>query len=427
MLGSLIDKSLVQTEEPPGPENGEPRLAMLETIREFAWEQLVLSGEEAQLRRRHAVYFLELAEQAEPELRGRRQAHWLAALEQEHDNLWAALDWLRQSGDGEGGARLAAALWRFWYLRGYLSEGRTWLESFLDAAGAGTSVRARAAHGAGVLAESQGDYTRAEAHASESLSLYREQGDSAGMAGALNTLSNVAKHLGDLDRAARLYEEGLTLWRALTDTMGIASALNNLGVVARLQGDYPRASELSQESLRLRRQLGDIGGMAISLHNLGSVARAQGDLQRAIALYEEALSLWKSGPGYWGTATALTDLGHIARTQGEPTKASALYAQALHLFRDAGDRSGMAACMDGMASVACAHGQVESGMLLFGAAATLQATMEEAPAPVDRAAYDRDIAAVRDLLGEETCATVWAMGCALSLTEAVDTALALGR
>jgi predicted ATPase len=159
-LGALIDQSLVQAIEPAGAEDAEPRVTMLETIHEYGWEQLAACGEEARLRCRHAAYFLELAERVAPELRGARQEHWMASLAREHDNLREALGWARQSGDTAGGGRMAAALWRFWYLQGHLTEGRRWLEGYVDGAGQQTPARAAALHGACVLAESQGDYAR---------------------------------------------------------------------------------------------------------------------------------------------------------------------------------------------------------------------------------------------------------------------------
>src|SRR5205085_1994646 len=223
-------------------------------------------GEAEVLRGRHAAYYLALAEQAEPALTGAEQAGWLERLEREHNNLRAALRWAQDGGEGEIGSRLAAALWRFWYVRGHLSEGRTWLESFLGPAtsrptsaeqGTGSAAtQARALIGAGVLANIQGDYARAAAWCDDSLSLYRNLGDQRGMAMALNILGDIAAKRGDDARALALSEESLAVYRELGDRRGVAVALNNLGAVLLHRGDHARAAVLCAESLAVNRELG---------------------------------------------------------------------------------------------------------------------------------------------------------------------------
>src|SRR5579885_1048514 len=255
-IASLVDNNLVQAEEQP---DGEMRFSMLETVGEFATEKLKASREAEVLRRQHAVYYLLLAELAEPELTGPAQSTWLYRLEQEHFNLRAALRWALDVGEAELGLRLAGALWRFWSMHGYLSEGRRWLEELLtldERAGrvVPLRVRAKALSGAGVLAYRCGDYGRAAALFADSLVLYREMGDEEGTASALNHLGNAAIALGEYSQAQDKYEQSLALYRGLGAKQGIANVLNNLGELARRQGVYPRAKALYKECLDLRRE-----------------------------------------------------------------------------------------------------------------------------------------------------------------------------
>jgi len=237
-LASLVDKSLLRSEQ-----GTEPRFTMLETIREYGLEQLASVGEAEALRRRHAAHYLAVAKRAEPALTGAEQGTWLARLEGEHDNLRAALQWSRDSGESALGLRLAGALWRFWYVRGHLSEGRAWLDGLLalttsDREPDVAAIRAKALTGAGVLANIQGDYDRATVLCEESLTLYRRLDDTRGPAVALNILGNLAMNQGAYARAVALSEESLALYRTLGDKRGMAVALNNLGVVLLHQGAY---------------------------------------------------------------------------------------------------------------------------------------------------------------------------------------------
>ena len=249
-LSSLADKSFVRQEE--DARSGEPRFTMLETLREYASERLVASGEWEDARRTHANYFLQLAEEAEPHLTGHAQVAWLARLEIEHDNLRAVLRWALDSMEIGLGLRLAGIVGRFWWVRGYLSEGRGWLDEFLVAANprddrAISSAYALALNWAARLADKQGDYTRTAALAEESLSLFRELGDKRGAASALNILGRAAMRQGDYARARALHEEGLALCRECGDTSGLAASLNNLGILVAEQGNYTQAMELHQE------------------------------------------------------------------------------------------------------------------------------------------------------------------------------------
>jgi non-specific serine/threonine protein kinase len=215
---SLVDKSLLWREE--DPTSGEPRFTMLETIREYAGERLAASGAEGTLRAAHAAHFLALVEEAEPQLTGAQQAMWLARLDREHDNLRAVLRWAEEHEEHrEVGLQVAAALWRFWFVRGHYGEGRSWLEVFCTPApsGAGQSsiatvaVRATALEGAGNLAEMHGEYARATLLHEESLALRRGLGDERGIAMSLNSLGNMFQEQGDSNPCPHL-ERALVVW-----------------------------------------------------------------------------------------------------------------------------------------------------------------------------------------------------------------------
>jgi non-specific serine/threonine protein kinase len=214
-MAALVDQGLVRQDEGTG---GEPRFAMLETIREYALERLEMSGEVGTLRSRHAEYYLMLAESAERKLHGAEQVAWLDQLEREHGNLRAALAWCQTSEVGAAvGVRLVAAVWWFWMVRGHLSEGCAWLAAGLAQTHEPTVARVPALLGYGYLVRIQGDWTL----------------------------------------AATLFEESLAVSRVAGDKLSTAYALMNLGSVAGLQSDHRRADGLFEESLALCRELGD--------------------------------------------------------------------------------------------------------------------------------------------------------------------------
>jgi tetratricopeptide (TPR) repeat protein len=434
-LQSLIDKSLLYRVEDSG---GEPRFKMLETIWEYAQEQLMASGEAEALQQRHAEYYLALVEAAELELTGVHQAVWLARLEAEHDNLRAALQWLLDQREVDLSLHFTGALWRFWPMHGHLSEGRRWLDAALGLAGRGGPARtagaappqpdtgrraAQALNGAGVLAYTQGDFTAAHAFLQESLALFRELGDTWGIAYALNGLGLVANDQGDYARARALFEESLAMRRELGNTWGIAASLNNLGLVAKEQGDYARARALFEESLALKCELGDTWGTALALSNLGLVAKEQGDYARARALYEESLALFRELGDTQNIAYALSGLGNVAYAQGDYTAARALHAESLALRRELGDKHGIAESLERFAAVASAQGQAERALRLAGAAAALREAISAPLSPIDQAALDRWLAPARQALSEATCTAAWEAGRKLTLEQATAEAL----
>jgi len=424
-LTSLVDKNLAYRDEGT---NGEPRFMMLETIREYALEKLDERVETEALRHRHANYYLALAEAAEPGFWGPQQIIALERLELEHDNLRAALAWSKVARNADIGVRLATALWWFWFVRGYTSEGRVWLMGMLAQAAArepdepSTRVWATALYRGAHLAEEQGDYEQALALCEKSLTIFQGQGDRQGIAWALYILGLVAQDQGDYGQAEARYTESLALFQEVGDTRGISWTLNNRGLVALVQGDYGLAHGLFVESLRHWREVGNIRDSAICLNNLGEVARCQDNYTRAAAHYAESLTLFQKVGDTGGIALCLLNQGYLAHAQGETSRAQALCAESLPLWQKIGSKVGFAVCLAGLALVARAEkGQSERAARLFGAVA--QYNISAFQNPVERAFYERSVAAVRAQLSEAAFAAAWAEGQALTTEQALAEAM----
>ncbi len=372
LLRSLEEKNLVRRES--GGEDMESRFGMLEAIHEYAREKLQedgplgQTGSQAQVvEHKHALLFVRLAEEAEPLLSGEEQSQWLSKLEREHGNIRAALAWsLSPGGNVEIALRLGAALWRFWWVRGYAGEGREWLARALaQGHSAPTTMRARALYASGNLAWQQGDHIAARPLLEESLALNRQLGDKRAIARSLTYLGLVMRALGDYAGARTVLEESLALGRELGDTAAIASTLNVLGILARSFEDQTAARALFEESLALLRLLGNNTGIAIVLNNLGLVTRDQGDSLAARSLFEEAIALHRSLGNQAGMASALNFLGLVAQDGGNYAEARALFEESLALHRSLGDRAGVADSLGYLGSVARKEGDTEGARKLL--------------------------------------------------------------
>lgn len=339
LVTSLVEQSLVRRTAATGAS----RLTMLETIREYARERLEFSDDADVVRHRHARYMLELAGAAARELSGADQGAWLNRLESEQDNLRAALHAWRELGEASNALRLAAALWHFWWQRGYLTEGRFWLEATLAAGeDADAATRADAHDGAGALAEAQGDLPAAAIHHEAALDLRRHLGDRRGEARSLIDFGIIADKMGDPHRAVALYQQALTLSREADDRPRIAACLANLGFVLLDLGDHQEAAASFRESSDLFRALDDRRNLSYTLGGLGNLAFLAGDFAGAAAIQEESLRVLRELGDRQGIADAVADLGHAVQRQGDLERAGALYGEALHRYRELGDRSGTA-------------------------------------------------------------------------------------
>ncbi len=399
------------------------RYRLLETVRQYAREQLRASGEAPLFTARHRIWFLQQLEQARGGLRTPDSAERLDRLEREIDNLRAALTSPGQGPeDKEEILRLAEPLTQFCLLRGYQAEGRQWLTAALEYFGA-PSVRAGALNAAGTLANEQGDYPAAAALYAEGLALYAELDDTRGMARLSINLGTVSKFQGNLEEARSRYETGLELARKLEDTTLLALALNNLGSVAIDLGDNLRAAAVLEESLVLKRAAGVPDSLIITLINLGEVARALGEFDRAADLGAEALALATTINAWRHIAHAHYNLGLVARARGDLARAGSAFREGLRIEHELGNRRQIAGILEGLAGLAAARSENGYAARLFGVAEALREQLGAPLPPADRPSHDHDTALVRARLGLKGAGTEWAAGRSLSLETALDEAL----
>ena len=418
---SLLEKSLLRQEE--GVER-EPRFVMLETVHEYAREKLQESGEEQEIKRAHAQYFLALAEEGESEVRGPEAAMWLERLEAEHDNLRAALSWALAQEKVELELRLAGALWQFWWMRGHYSEGRRWLENVLAVDGRGSpSARAMALAGIGEIASHQGDLDQAQEACEEGLKLLAHEASEAKIY-LLLSLGKVALLRGeDYERATQVNEEALALSREMRHRMGLATSLLHLGLVSQRRGDSEGATEFYEESTALFREWGDKQGLAFCLNNLGVVAITQGDLVQAQKLTEEAVALLRELGSRGDVSIGLQNLGWIAFLRNELGKAVDLYKQSLTLAWDTGFYALVLDDLVGFACLAGAQGDAVRAAQLCGAAEALHEATGYPKDPISHAEMEPYLASGRSQIHEAEWAKAWEEGRTMSLEGAVSYAL----
>ncbi len=461
-VASLLDKSLLLQVE----QEGEPRLQMLMTVREYALECLASSGEMEVARQAHAIYYLALAEEAGSEHGGsQQQAVWLERLEREHDNLRAAMRWFLEQGEArqsyELALQLGGALRRFWLEHGHWSEGQSFLrQALVGSEGITVPVRAKALSAAAHLALKQGVYAQGGALAEESLLLYRELGDTAGIAFSLYLLGNVAWLKGNYAAARSLTGEALACWREVGDQENAAWSLFHLAILTIEQGEYSRGHALFEETLRMHRELGNKRGIAASLlrlawvsyysqgdpstersllkeglalfrelgdkenigdslNTLGWVVLQQDETAMARSLAEESIVLFRELGPRQGIAESLLLLARVAALEGNYAAARTLYEEILALLREEGDKWDIAFGLEGLASVVAAQGEPAWAARLWGSAEALRESIGAPMPPVERAPYERAVTAIHAHLGEKAFATVWAEGRAMTPKQAL--------
>lgn len=384
LLSNLIDKSLVTITE----SDNERRYRLLEPIREYARDKLASganAGNESEtIAARHLEYYTRLAKLAEPELTGQHQGQWLKRLEQDHDNLRAALNW---RGEGQVYAELrlhmAGGLWRFWFARGNIVEGKKFLEGALQQAdSAAPAARAKCYVGLGTMAWILSEYEQARHRHEQALALYREIGDAHGIAHALINIGGAYLYEAEYDQAIPYFQESLAWARQMEDGLLETEALTGLGELARYRGDYARARALNEESLAVASNIRHLQQIALSLNNLGLVATRQGDFARAVRLHHESLQVYRTG-------------------------------QEVRFIPE---------CLEGLAAAQSALGQSIHAAILLGASDALRALIGVTVPPIDCSEYERLIAQVRDDL-QDSFQTAWARGRAMSMEQAIDYAL----
>jgi predicted ATPase len=337
-LTSLVDKSLIRRHELG---DGTMRFSMLETIREFGYEQLGDIGDLDVVVGRHAQYFLDLALEAEPHLTAGDQVEWLDRCEREHANIRAALRWAIADDDAERAQQVAGALWRFWQQRGHLAEGRRWFEEILSmpAAQGHTPARAKALIGAGGIAWWRQDREAAGAFYHEAVAIERELGDPARLAEALYNLSFFVAG-DDLESATRLLEESRDLFRRAGDERGVAQAVALLVMQDAQAGKWDRVIAGLQESVAIWRGVGDRLHLAFDLVWLGYANGRAGNREDARAAAVEALTLFREADNATGLGIALVDLAFLAIWEGRPKDALMLAGASESLRQQVGGPPG---------------------------------------------------------------------------------------
>ena len=427
-LGSLVDDSLVYRRPGDGPDRGEPRFAMLQTIREYALEQLEASGESEATWQALRSHLLALAERAEPHLEGAEPARWLDALEADHDNFRVVLADAVRRGDADLALGLAIRLWRFWLTRGHEGEGRAWLERALAAGGGGPrDLRVRARQSLGHLAFDLGDYGEAEVHFNASLALCRAAGDRRGEAESLSGLAVVALNRLQYAEAGALLEEALALARELGDAPGVAAALYLLAIVARERGEQAAAGPLFEEALGMWRAQGNTARVGQTLLGLGMVRRFEEDAPAARRLIEEARAILEQvGYRYWVAATSM-QLGHVARLEGDERRAARHYADSLARAGELGANEMAVEDVEFLACVLTSLGDPLRAARLFGAGAAMRvAHALPPPMATETVILDRHLALAREAAGDDWDAA-WAAGRALDPERATAEAAAVAE
>ena len=380
-LDSLIRKSLLLREDVPG---AEPRFYMLNTLKEYASERLRASGELDDIARRHSEYFVALAERAAARLRKDDQLHWLNVLELEHDNMRAVLRTAIRLGDAPTELRLASRLTRFWEYHAHLTEGQRWLEEALSrATDVEPALRADGLEGAAILALAQGELKRATVLMEECVEIRRGLGDPSLLGSSLRYLAIVRLDRGDTAAARKLLEESLALQREAGNEGELATVLSNVGILAIHDEQWAYAAGLYQQSLELFARAGDTLGMARAMLNLSDVRLNARELDEARDLLEQSLKMFEQLGMRWDIVYVIENLGGVAAYDGRPADAARLIGAA--------DRA-----------------------------------REELGTPLpegEKVAYNRYVAAAKEVLGPEAFAAAWDEGRRMTLEEAADFAL----
>jgi tetratricopeptide (TPR) repeat protein len=405
---------------------------LLETIRQYARDKLLESGESSTARELHLEYYLLLAAEAESKLEGPQMLQALNQLEPELDNIRAALEWTLER-NPETALQLAARLTYFWHGRGYIAEGRRWLSEALFQSEALPAVesshehlvlRAKALWSSGVLSFAQGELNAARSAVTESASLARETGEQRTLVNALNILGFTAIWLGDAATAETVIEEGLNVAHAINYKFGMGLMLSvQANWAAQLQQDFTAAREYLEESMEIMRELGNSFFTAISIMASGSVALAQGNYVEAQARLEESERLFRELGDTHMAIGVQSQRAHIERQLGHYTEAVELYHQSILAWQELGHRVSLAHEFECLAFIACAQSQLQKAARLFGAAENLRESLNSPMMATERIEYDQNVSALRAQMEESAFATAWAEGRAMTMEQAIELAL----
>ncbi|HUX87396.1 MAG TPA: AAA family ATPase [Chloroflexota bacterium] len=418
-LVALVDANMLH---PNSPSHEASRFTMLETIREYAREQLVTSGQLAKVQGRHAAYFRSFAEMAGRGLKSARQLEWLDRLEREYGNLRAAFEWsLTSDGDPAIGLDIAGSLAWFWHCRGSPREGLQWAERALARIRPDEESRAHAnaLFCAGLLAWRLGYFALARSYSNRSRDIGTRLGASELAAYPLCTLGVLALFQGEANDGLALMDESIDLFQRCDDRWGIALVRYLQGNVALAQCDVATTRRRASESATLFRTLGNTWGLAMALHDLGRAAYFAGEIDLAHGWLEESLCKQRDFGDAWGMAMALDGLGYVRLAQGAVEAAKGLFQECLQRSCDVGQPWFVVSSLEGLAAVSAAEGFNARAVLLLAAASEARTVIGAPLLPGFTADVERTIGATRAALGSDAYMVNWTRGLTMPLEDAV--------
>lgn len=413
-LEQLRSHSLLYTEE----STTTLRFRMLETIRDFAEEQLTLD-EHKLIRQRHASYFLQWVTAAQ--VTGAERLGWFERFEEDLDNLRAVLAWsLGQENEVEFGLLIASTLVTFWRVRGHLSEGREWHARLLERAGDTPTVGlGKALYGAGALSSLVADFQTALPLLERCREVALVLGEDDFLAIVYCELGSCAYRQGDYDQARLHYETYLALARAHGTRARIASALTNLAGVAQATGELSTSRRLHAESLEIWAEVGDLVGKARTMHNLAVLALSERQWNEARSYFEQSLQIKRELTDHYGISASLIGLAEASKEQGDHAAAFRHVQESLFLARGQDMRANLVDVLHCMIELARAIGELETAARMYGVLEKVRAEMNYPLTPINQKEYDQIQAAVREALGPEAYKVARSEGVNLSLDRAM--------
>ncbi len=426
LLAQLVDKSLVLSEE----HLGEKRFRLLDTMRQYALERLREAGEEEAVSRAHLTWYVSFALQAEAELGRQDRALWLDRLALENGNLREAVKWAMEQGALDEAKRICGAIWRYWYLRGQITENlerMKWLAAAPQGTGSDRQAHGQLLNGMGALCFYLGELREAEIAYRQSLTIFREQGNRDESARVLNNLGVGLRVEVRLDEALACLEEALILNRESGQSVRESWTLNNLGTVYYERGDLPAARRFHEQSLEIQRRLGDQAGIAMSSYYLGLISIRQRGYQAAQSQFEAAAAIARELGDRRLLALALDGLGGVAFHMGDYAACRALQRESIRIQQVLGDLVNIAGSLENFAWLLAAEGELVQAMRLAGGAAALRRRINAPLSPLRTADMEERLGPARRAMGEQEAATAMEAGSRLTLEQLLDLACTAGQ
>lgn len=428
LLAGLADKSLIETL----PTLPEARFRLHEIARQYALQRLDAQGEIRHWQNRYVDYFVGLAEEAEPKMRGANQLEWLNRLELEQENLRAALslaleeDTTTDPRNAEFAARLAGGLWLFWFIRGHFSEGRRWSEralALLERTGNPSRALGKVLYTVASFCYFQGDFSQANVLSKRSLRVCKTHKDRFGEVVSYHHLGMIGAAQGDLAEGAKHLNQGLKIATQLGDAWLIVLIRIDLGELAIAASDRDAAFEQYQQSLEIARQFGDKFQILYILTNLAEHALQRGDLRQAVMLTEESLSLSNLIGEKRGISYALERLGQIATQEGQFQRAGELFKESLQVIRGMRDRENIIERLVDLADHEVQQEHFEIAARLLAACEATLATFPTGYRLHNQAIFDGLIENIQAHLDQGVFTAAWTLGRLMNLDQAVSFAL----